>query len=179
MSDWPVVARFHKPVISTFSPEAQGSSFSAQASAAPASAVWPSAALAIHVPFVISAPYLVRTVWWANGATVANGTAACGVYARTGALLLSCAATATSGASAAQKVALGAAVLLYPGSYYMALALSSASDTILRMAPSAAKLQSMGLAQQAAASTLPDPFTQAAITQTYFPLFGIANATVI
>ena len=179
MSDFPV-ADFHKPVIASTSAEAIGCMFAIGVNGVGASAVWPAANRAIYVPFALSAPYLVNKVWWANGATVGNGTADCGVYSSDGTKLLSSGTTTTASASTIQSVTLGSTFLLTPDSYYMALVLSSASDTIWRNSnAAAAALQMVGMAQQASASPLPATFTLASVASAYMPLFGIASSTVI
>lgn len=173
MADWPF-ARYHKPSISSLSPEAvPGSSLSA----VPASAAWPSANLAIYVPFMLAAPYLVQRLWWANGATVA-GNVDCGVYTGDGTQLFHTGATAQATINVVQSVSNGPTLLL-PGAYYMALSASSGSATFFRLAPAAARLQAMGLAQQATAEPLPATFTLASMAQTYIPVFGITSSTVI
>lgn len=172
---------FHKPVICSMSAEAVGINFGNETAAitgAGGFTAWPVANMAFFVPFVIMAPYLVRTLWWHNGASV-TGNVDCGVYTAGGTLLLSAGSTAQSGISQPQKVALGTPFLLGPGSYYMALAASSASALIARAAPPALSGQMMGLAQQASALPLPATATPASISNTCLPIFGIARATVI
>ncbi len=180
MADFPS-ARFHLPVIASHGPDAmamQGAIIVGATTAAGASAVWPSANLAIYIPFRLSSPYLVKRFWWANGTAVA-GTVDCGVYTADGTLLVNTTATTQSGTSTIQTVT-PTAFLLPPGSYYMALDASSGSAQFNRTAYSVELGKAMGLAQQAVGSgTLPATATFATIAQAYQPLFGIANATVI
>ncbi len=170
-------ALLHKPVLSSGSAEAV-SNISLAASTGVTSAAWPVANLGIFVPFTLRSPYLVRRLWWVNGASVA-GTTDMGVYTQGGARLVSAGPQTQAGTSQVQTFT-PTAVLLDPGSYYMALSASSTSATYLRwVALTARLLQMWGVAQQGSVATLPDPFTLAAIGSTYLPLFGIANATVI
>lgn len=171
--------RRHKPVICQISIEALGTAYGCEAGGAPGSAVWPAANRAIFVPFALAGQYPVVKVWWANGAAVA-GNVDCGVYSVDGTLLLSAGSTAQAGTSIVQSVTLGTPVLLEAGSYYMALAASSASAQFLRQ-PNAtiAGMQLCGMAQQASALPLPATFTLATVASQYVPFFGIASALVI
>lgn len=180
MSDFPY-ARPLFPVISVLSElscigyetefEASGGS--------PVSTTWPSANLGIFVPIVLPAPYLVKKVWWANGAAVA-GNVDCGIYSNGGALLASAGSTAQSGTSTVQSVTLGTAILLTPGQYYLALSASSATAAFLASTTGAAyKQQRGGMAQQAAALALPASFTLATLTNDFIPVYGISSRTVI
>lgn len=181
MSDFPH-ARFHKPVISSVSTETPLSgTYVALGGAAPTgSGAYPTANLAMYVPFQIWTPYLVRRVWWANGTTTIAGNVDVGVYAQDGTRLFSAGATAQATASINQSVALGTPSLLSPGSYYMAFSSSSNTATFFRLSVSVARVgQMFGLAQEATANPLPATFTQAAFAQTIVPVFGIASATVI
>lgn len=170
-----------KPVIGTGSVQSLGPQMAARLGSAttPASAAWPTNNLAIFVPLVLPVPYFVRKVWWANG-SAASGNVDCGVYTEGGALLLSCGSTAQGTINVVQSVTLGTPVLLEPGSYYMALVLSSTSGRTIRWQPSTASQgQLLGLAQQATALPLPASFTLASYAQTYIPLFGIARSLTI
>jgi hypothetical protein len=176
MSDFPT-ARWHNPTITPDGYEA-GGVLKSVTTVVWSSGVWPSANRAIYAPFRIWAPYLVQRVFWANGATVGNGTADCGVYTPGGARLFSAGPTTTAEANIVQSVAI-TPFLLVPGPYYMALSLSSASDTILSKVPIARNLIMMGYAQQGSVATLPATFTLASLAAGYVPLFGITSSTVI
>lgn len=175
--DWPTFAP-QKPVVSIISGESVGLPTSVLGGATPASAVWPSANLAIFVPFALRVPYLVKTLWWANGAAVA-GNVDCGIYTDGGALLTSAGSTAQAGTNVIQSVALATPVLLEPMSGYIALSASSTSAAFFRYATNARQGPLMGFAQQASAVPLPASFTLASYSNAYVPLFGFARATVI
>lgn len=165
-----------RPVLSSYSIEASGLGKQASSTTSPASSAWPAANRAIYVPFVLPAAYQVTKLWWANGATAA-GNVDCGIYSVGGTKLASTGSTAQAGTSVVQSVSVS--ILLQPGSYYMALALSSISATILRNVPSSGPLAAMGVAQQATAFPLPATATFAAASTAYFPMFGITSASVI
>lgn len=184
MSDFPYPSRFHLPVIHTFSRETSlgatggGGPFGVRGSLA--SAVWPVANTAFYVPFSIDAPYLVKTVFWANGAAVA-GNVDVGVYtADMAALLFNAGSTVQATTGVPQAVALGTPVLLEPGSYQMAMSASSHSAAFLAASNSAAgatPLQALGCSNQAAAGVpLPAAATPATPTfVSYAPLFGFSS----
>lgn len=171
--------RYHKPTLSTLSLEMVATQLMALGVAAPASAVWPTANLAIYIPFVLAAPYPVKQVWWLNGATVTGNTDV-GVYTPGGARLLSSGSTVGSGVSALQSVTLGTPVLLMPGAYYLGMSCSLGTNTIQRFSLGIADDgKMMGLAEQTTALPLPDPATFATYTRTYVPICGISHAVVL
>lgn len=143
-----------------------------------ASAVWPSANLAIFYPRVLPVPFLLSRFWWVNGSAVA-GNIDCGVFTPGGARIASTGSTAQSGTSAIQSVNLGTPILLPPGSYLFGLAASSASAQFIRRAPVVGLLVTYGFAQQSSALPLPDPATFTSITNSYLPYFGITNRSII
>lgn len=178
MSDFPA-ARLHMPVISSFfSPEAVGTSGLVVNTSATASATWPSANLAIFVPFALAASYLVKSLWWANGTAVA-GNVDCGIYSLGGALLVNAGSTVQAGTSAIQSVTLGTPILLTPGPYYMALACSSSSATIKRGAGNLNAQKILGMAQWATGGLPLGAATLASVTNAYVPLFGFTSRTLI
>lgn len=174
MSDYPGV-RFHGPTITPQSRESIGLGLRTQT----VSAAWPSANRALYVPFFINAPWLCKSLFWCNGATVAgNVDAAICAYDST--RIVSTGSTAQSGANAIQNVALGSPLLLTPGSYLMALSLSSATATIVRGAPGVFACVAMGMFQNASAFPVPTfALGAAAISSSYAPVFGLASGAVI
>lgn len=169
-----------RPVISSVSPESLGMNFRLGGGAVtPASSTWPVANLAVFIPFALRTPYLVKRLWWANGAT-ANGNVDCGIYSAGGTLLTSTGSTAQSGTAVVQSVALGTPLLLSPGAYYMALASSSTTATFIQATNGSIQSEQMcGLAQQASALPLPATATFATIANVKFPFFGFARVAVI
>ncbi len=181
MSDFPS-ARYELPIISSYG--ACGAAFSVAIfnsviTAGGGAALWPSANLALYFPFRLSAPYVMRTMWWANGTAVA-GSVDAGIYGRDGTKLYSTGLTAQAGTSTVQSVSLATPLCLQPDMYYMAMNSSAGSATFNRTAYGVEQSKSGGFAQQAVgAVTLPATASMAAIATAYQPLFGIASATVI
>lgn len=139
-----------------------------------ASTAWPSAQLALYVPFRVAQNVRVAGFFWMNGATV-NGNTDCGIYDFGGAKLTSSGATAQAGANAIQSVALGAAVTLPFGVFYLALLSTSATATYFT-GPNlvAEEARHIGIADQASAGTaLPANFTLSTPGTGGIPLFGI------
>jgi hypothetical protein len=168
----------HLPVISTVSSEGSAGAIRAYANATPATGPWPAADLAIYVPIVIKYPFVVRRVFWVNG-TTATGNVDCGIYTAAGVKITSTGTTAQAGTSATQSVALAAEYRLSIGTYYLGLALSSATGTTFRAAPGIPVIALMGCAQEAGATTLPATMTPATIANDYLPVFGITSRTLI
>ena len=186
MADFPYPSRFHMPTITSYSPNAALNTANirpliAGGAATTTSHAWPTGNLVILVPFMISSPYLVKSVFWLNGGTAA-GNMDCGVYtADASELLFNAGTTAQSGTSVPQAVALGTAVLLEPGTYYMALVNSGTSGT--GVGPSTnittQALESTGCAQ-AANGALPLAASQTLAAPSSFggvltPVFGISS----
>ena len=184
MADFPHPARFHLPTITSYSREsglnvASGRPYTLPATAGTAH-VMPTANLAFLVPFVIWTPYLVRAVFWPNGATT-SGNVDLGVYGEdVTELLFNAGTTAQSGASAPQTVAVGP-YLLVPGTYYMALVSSGTTGTFLGCGTNITMqaLEAGGCAQ-AANGSLPLAASQTLAAPSSFggvvaPLFGISS----
>lgn len=167
-----------KPTLSVLSAQALGIGLQALGGTAPSSGTWTSTSRAIFVPFALAAPFQVRKVWWANGATL-GANADCGVYSIGGTLLGSTGSTAQAGTSVVQSVSLS--LLLQPGSYYVALVLSNTTGTVLRTTALTTTLgqPTLGIAQQATAFPLPATATLAVAGSAFLPLFGITSASVI
>lgn len=139
-----------------------------------ASAVWPSANLAMFFPFVITRRRNYVRAMVANGATVA-GNVDIGIYALDGTRLFSTGSTAQAGTSQAQTITVD--WTLDPGIYHLALALSSATATVIRSSPDLQDLRLGGAKQMASAMPLPASATFANFANGFFPLFGISEKT--
>jgi hypothetical protein len=140
----------------------------------PASMAWPTANLAMYVPFAIPFNYPVRRVFWVNGATV-TGTFDFGIYTLGGARIYSTGATAQSGASVPQYIT-PTAFVLTPGRYYFALSCNGTTGLGFgAVAVTTTEGRFAGLLQQGSAATLPASATFAAWASTGYPLFGITR----
>jgi len=142
--------------------------------AAPASGTYPSANLAIYVPFYLPWPYTLQGGGWVNGSSV-TGTADFGVYSAAGARLISTGSVSRSGASAPQLIDFSGTIVLPPGLYYMAMSASSgAANTNWQNASvTSATGKMLGILQQATAHPLPATMSPAAWASTGYPLMGL------
>jgi len=140
---------------------------------------WPSANLAIFVPFVIHD----RASFASVRAIIANGAAAAGnwdigVYDESWSRLASTGAVAMSGTGNIQDLAALVATLA-PGRYYLAASSSSGTATVWGYTGyPAGLLAAVGLAQQASAHPLPAVAAPAAYAQTFLPVFGLSSQAV-
>lgn len=170
---------FHLPSLHTFSLESVGGEVGLFSGAAQlASTTWPTANKAIYVPLRIRYPYLVKQVWWANGAATLAGTVSVGVYTLGGQQLILGANTTASGASTVQAVTV-TNYLLLPDVYYLALSCSSASGHFMALTSTVTVLAAVGCAEQVTANPLPATATFATMVNTVYPLFGITDAALI
>lgn len=174
MGDWPspavsqvLISSFSRFCYSAIAARNQGHA------AAPASATYPSANLAIYIPVFIPWTMQVQGGGWVNGSSVA-GNADFGIYSADGVRLASRGSTARSGASAPQLDDFASTLLLPPGRYYMAHSASSgaANTSWMNTSITSATGKTLGLLQQASAHPLPATMTPAAWASTGYPLIG-------
>lgn len=140
---------------------------------------WPSANLAIFVPFVIPdrTSFAAVRAFTANGGT-ASGNWDVGVYDESWNRLASTGAVAMAGTGNLQDVA-ALVAQLGPGRYYLAASSSSGTATIWGYTGyPAGLLAGVGLAQQESAHPLPAIATPAAYTRTFLPVFGLSSQAV-
>lgn len=165
-------------IISTVSSCSSGGVLNRIGLATYASNTYPAASRALAIPFWIAYPFLVRKVFWFNGATASTDSADVGVYTEAGARLVSGGGTTISGANATQEVDV-TDTLLQPGRYWMAYSQNGVTATpIMSNAGSAGNVRAAGCAQMASAYVLPSTFTPAAIASPLIPLIGIASRTL-
>lgn len=131
---------------------------------------WPSANLAIFVPFTVTESVVVRRFVY----TTANNTGNIdiGVYSDSGALIVSTGATAQGSTNVVLYVDCTDTLLL-PGNYFMAMSCASASAQPLRTTGLGARL--LGVCQMASAHPLPSTATFAAAAQDYIPAFAFST----
>lgn len=165
-----------------FSPESIGPQAKVVLSAGPSSVVYPTANLAILVPFELERPVAYASLWVFNGSAV-SGNFDVGVYTNDGtntaARVVSTGSTAQSGTSVPQSVA--SAFTLQRGSYYLALCCDNTTATFFAKVPALVNIgETVGLAQVAnGAVTLPSSLTLAASTTAYLPMFGISQKAAV
>lgn len=138
------------------------------------STTYPTASLAIAVPFEIAGSFLVRKVFWFNGTTVGTNNADVGVYAEDGRLLIAGGGTLTAGASATQEVDV-TDTLLKAGRYWLAYSQNGTTPTPIACTNAAGITRAMGVAQMATAYPLPATFTPAVHVSGVIPMMGIAS----
>lgn len=129
-------------------------------------------------PVQILGPYEFTKFFWVNGTAVA-GNVDCGVYTRAGGLIASTGSTAQSGTSTLQIVTLGSTVRLTPGWYNLAIVWSSASGTMWSNTVNARDLRMVGSTSQSSTFPLPSSATFATPTHTTFPMFGMADSSLL
>lgn len=142
------------------------------------SAVYPSANLAIYVPFVLRRQITVAQLFWYNGATV-SGNVDVGVYTADGVRITSTGSTAQATINVVQSVNI-TDVTIGPGLFRMALAMDNATGTLFAVATTLlAFLKATGVTQQATAFALPATATIASATFDYLPVFGLTTGSII
>ena len=147
-------------------------------SSSAASAAWPSANLAILIPFRLPAPLLVQRLFLLNGAT-ASGNVDIGIYDVAGTRLVSTGSTAQSGTSAVQSVDVTDTPLA-AGLFYLALAMDGTTGTVQRKTTSnVASCKALGMAQVASAFALPATVTFATCTNAFIPYFGLTARSFV
>jgi len=88
--------------------------------------------ISIMVPFDLTSHMRISHVWWVNGGTC-SGTVDVGLYSLDMTLLCSLGSTTAAGTTAVQCTALGTPYLLTPGYYYMAISVSSSTQTFYKL----------------------------------------------
>ena len=180
MSDWPVNLTDPLVTIHTWSLEAIGADLTAQAKymTAAASVVWPTAGLAIFIPFTVSKIITVKQLFVYNG-TVASSSFCVGVYDAFGNRLITSASTSQSTASVVQ-VCDTTDTNIGPGNYYLALSASTATQSFFALTMAANIFPGItGMAQMAAAYPLPSTATFSQIAGNYIPVIGLTTRVVV
>lgn len=138
---------------------------------------WPAANLGIFIPLMLPFQYPVARVFICNGGTVTKNFDI-GIYTTDGARIFSTGATAQSGASAIQYVTVSPQVVLVPGTYYMAVTMDGTNGTAFASnLITAINMRLAGCLQQGSIGTLPSSATFAAVTNAFWPLFGLTRTT--
>lgn len=141
------------------------------------SATWPSANLALFIPFKVFFSYTATRMFAYNGAT-ASGNIDIGIYSSQGNKLVSSGSTAQSGTNVLQEFDITDTVLV-PGLYYMAVAMDNTTGTLFRNTTNLNPLRMNAIYQQASAFALPTTTTFAAMAQSYIPVIGMSNRSFL
>lgn len=179
MAEFPKQYAFPDPLVhvSTLAMTSVGSLPIGTASA-PASAAYPTANLAILVPFRIGRPMTVTTMFAYNGSAV-SGNIDLGIYSADGTKIVSTGSTAQSGTSVIQSISV-TSTQIGSGQFYMAVALDNTTGTLLQIpAKNAPANASMGLSQMASAFALPATVTFATCANNYVPIIGLTGRSVV
>lgn len=161
------------PTICTWSPEAIGLT----AGLTPVgfiSGTYPTANLALYIPFRLQEPISITKLFSVNGAVV-SGNIDVGIYSVDGTRLVSSGSTAQAGTDVCQAFDI-ADTLLVPGDFYLAVAMNNATGTLFRGAPAAPGAQLLRLAgvfRQTSAFPLPATASFATPTVSYTPAIGL------
>lgn len=173
MADHPrALAASPQPIVfSTHSPNSLLWDWSVSQGGPSTGAVWPSANLAIYVPVWVEKPVLVTKMATQVTATAA-GNVDVGIYDIRGNRLVSAGSTAVGGVGA--QVFDVADTFLNPGTYYLAMNVSTVTTVAYaRTAMAASYIRACGLQQQAVgAVALPATATFATYAQAYQPFIA-------
>lgn len=140
---------------------------------------WPTANLAIYVPFTVDEAITLLRLFWLNG-TAVSGNVDIGVYDDTLTRLVSAGSTAQASTSVLQFANV-ADTALTAGRYYLGLALDNTTGRIGRLTSgliTAEVLRAVGQFQQGTAFVLPATATPAANAQTFVPAMGLECSRV-
>lgn len=180
MPDLPIdIELFNGATIGTFSPESCGAMIYSGGVALTNSYAWPSSNLAVYVPVEIYRTITIVKMAVNNG-TAVSGNIDVGIYDYAGGKVVTKGSTAQSGTSAIQIFDI-TDTTLYPGLYYMAVALDNTTGTLMGYTGGVApEIGAHGVYQQASAFALPTTSaTFAAYAQTSLPLIMMTPKTTI
>lgn len=141
-------------------------------------AAWPSAGLAILIPFQLEQHRLVTQMAWQNGTITTAPTVDVGIYDRSLTREVSLGPTTQAGATGIQ-VGNIADTVLEPGEHYLAMSVSGTGSQFDSAATPAIVMRAIGCLQMAAASTLPATITAATFTVAYCPYLTLSSAAVL
>lgn len=178
MPTFPVVGRFNHPMLGTHSLDSVGGLARSVGLAISASAAWPSANLAIFIPVPVYQPVTIAKMSVLNGSAV-SGNIDVGIYDRSWKRLVRAGSTAQSGTSSIQIFDI-TDTFLNKGLYFLGVALDNTTGTLAGYSfNNALELRSAAIYQQASAFALPDPFSGAAMAQTFAPIIGMTPKTTL
>jgi hypothetical protein len=140
--------------------------------APPGSVAWPTANLAIYVPFRVPVAIVAYKIACGTGAAT-TGNFDLGIYNAAGTRLVSTGSTAKTTANSDRVIDITDTTLI-PGMYYFAMAVDTLSAAYQGWtAPNVGYLNLLGCRQQASAFALPNPATFETITGTVFTAVSI------
>ena len=133
---------------------------------------------ALALPFTIAHPFLIRKIFWGNGATATTDSVDVGVYNANFGLVVATGSTSVTGANATQEVDV-TDTLIKPGVYYFAFVQNGTTFTPIGGAFGTTQLRGVGAVQMSSgAFPLPSTFVPETLTLTRAVLVGIASRTL-
>lgn len=175
MSDFPKVVDIVKGIVSPMSTNSIRSGTPTLTNSV--AIAWPSANLAIYVPFRVADTTTFVKIFWLNGATIA-GNVDVGIYDSEGNRLVSSGSIAHAGASVLQTIDI-TDTTLQPGLYYMAMSSDSTTATIQAVNALAIQLRLAGVYSQASAFPLPATATFTGTASNPAPILLLTRNTLI
>ncbi len=140
-------------------------------------AAWPTANRAIFIPFRLSRPMSVTTLWSLNNTS--SGNIDLGIYSADGTKIVSTGSTAEVGATAIQTITI-ATTQLGAGLFYMAMAINTTgANQIASTSSNAQILKMVGMAQMSSAFPLPATATFETVASAYIPFIGLTGRSVV
>lgn len=176
MGDWPQGREANQVIISTGSKDAIGQELGCYFTSSVLTTAWPTANLALYIPFIIHDPWLLQLILISNGATV-SGNVDVGVFDGQQNRIVSKGSAAQAGTSAVQSLDV-TDTTLEPGRYYMGVALDNNVGMISGYAVAAPLPAAAGVLQQASAFPLPDPAVFAACAQSFVPNLALLGRSL-
>jgi hypothetical protein len=177
MGDWQIPTDAHSIVVHPGSSRVGLGGGLPMCGAMSTTATWPTANLAIYVPFRIIYPYSPVNIIHHNGSTTA-GNRDLGVYDIEGNRLVSTGSITTTSSNSIQNSTIS--VTLLPGLYYYAMSCASATNvTYGWTTANAAQAAAYGCYQQASALPLPATATFAAMASSFIPLVVLSERSLV
>jgi len=143
------------------------------------SLAYPSANLAVYIPFFLQQPMVIDRIFWGNGSVV-SGNVDAGVYDAGKRKIVSTGSTAQAVVSDVQSVNI-TNVTLGTGLFFLALACDNitAQFMAINSFTNLGFYKTLGVYQQASAFPLPAMATFAAPTQNFLPIVGITPRSTL
>lgn len=142
----------------------------------PASSSWGTTNQGVYIPFSIPFEYVVKRVFWVNGATT-TGSGCLAIYTQGGNQIYSTGAIARTPANDIQFTTPSNPIILKPDVYYLGLSFATTTGAVFgATGVTTAIARAMGILQQASVATLPASMTPIVPTTAIYPLAGITRS---
>jgi len=176
MAEFPKQFAFPDPLVhvNNYNANSIGGPLSSQAYSP---GLWPSANRALFVPFRISRPFIISTLYWVNGNAV-SGNIDIGIYSSDGTKIISKGSTAQATTNVLQSVSV-TSTEIGAGLFYIGIAVDNTSASLSSISTNSNLLKIIGCAQMASAFTLPATATFATVSSSYLPMVGATGRSVV